>query len=275
MSESVKCDHYHQHQHQHHRHDSQKQQVDALQSRCDALQSEVDVAAARQAAAVEAALAAAEERVELELRGQQLTYEGRIQAGRSGFGCGRNVSSEGGARALYDCALKAQAVEQCINPHSRSTQQRRTHQICTPLKPLHTTEPKTQQQELELQARYMTALEVLAPPQPTSTSANQLPPLLPSDSSASPSPSPAVGTAAAGGESARGVAASFDARLRRIIADRFGRAEAAQVRAVCCALCAVVSSGRVVWRGWVGVMLLKRLRWFRGVSDRLLDQPPL
>lgn len=55
-------------------------QVASLQARAEGLQSDLEAAAAQQSAAVEAALAAAEERVALELRGQQLSYEGRIQA---------------------------------------------------------------------------------------------------------------------------------------------------------------------------------------------------
>lgn len=54
-------------------------QASTLQSQVESLQSELEAAATRQTAAVEAALAAAEERVKLELRGQQLAYETRIQ----------------------------------------------------------------------------------------------------------------------------------------------------------------------------------------------------
>jgi hypothetical protein len=69
----------------------------ALRARAEALGAEAEGAAARHAAAVEAALAAAGERVELELRGQQLAYEGRIQVGTPPA-CGGRPCSDAPAR---------------------------------------------------------------------------------------------------------------------------------------------------------------------------------
>jgi hypothetical protein len=93
-------------------------------------------------------------------------------------------------------------------------------------------------QELELQARYISALDALAPPPPaiglleTSAGGGALPP-----PDRAPPPSAGAGPGAEAGPRRLGLglgaAASmeaFDARLRRIAAERFGQSEAAQVR---------------------------------------------
>jgi hypothetical protein len=84
-------------------------------------------------------------------------------------------------------------------------------------------------QELELQARYMSALEVLAPPQPPSHQLDA--PGSPSAAAAASLSAAAFAASLAGGSEGGGgsLVDTFDARLRQIVAERLGRAEAAQV----------------------------------------------